>query len=131
MATNPAVSLPRARAVREALEQLDLFVVSDNVISNDTINAGAQILLPASAWGEKAARLQIPNGASRASGAFLKTPGEAKPDWWIVTQVARRMWLCRCLQVRVRQRTFSASMRPCLLSRTKACGILISARWHS
>ena len=41
MATNPAVSLPRARAVREALGQLDLFVVSDNVWSNDTINAGA------------------------------------------------------------------------------------------
>ena len=37
MATNPAVSLPRARAMREALEKLDLFVVSDNMLSNDTI----------------------------------------------------------------------------------------------
>jgi assimilatory nitrate reductase catalytic subunit len=53
MGTNPAVSMPRAGAVRAALKKLDLFVVSDNVVSNDTIEAGAQILLPAAAWGEK------------------------------------------------------------------------------
>src|ERR1700716_676107 len=40
MATNPAVSLPRARQVREALGRLDLFVVSDNVAANDTVAAG-------------------------------------------------------------------------------------------
>ena len=53
MATNPAVSLPRAGAMRDALEKLELFVVSENVASNDTVNAGAHILLPAAAWGEK------------------------------------------------------------------------------
>src|SRR5204862_6130503 len=53
MATNPAVSLPRAGAVRDALNKLELFVVSENVISNDTVNAGAHVLLPATAWGEK------------------------------------------------------------------------------
>ena len=53
MATNPAVSLPRAAAVREALGKLELFVVSENVLSNDTVNAGAHVLLPAAAWGEK------------------------------------------------------------------------------
>src|SRR6266545_4605266 len=37
MATNPAVSLPRAGAVRAALEQLELFIVSENVRSNDTV----------------------------------------------------------------------------------------------
>ena len=36
MATNPAVSLPRAGAVRDALRKLELFVVSENVLSNDT-----------------------------------------------------------------------------------------------
>ena len=46
MATNPAVSLPRARQVREALGRLDLFVVSDNVAANDTVAAGAHVLLP-------------------------------------------------------------------------------------
>src|SRR5262249_18634124 len=53
MATNPAVSLPRAEAVRAACKRLELFVVSDNVVANDTIAAGAHVLLPAAAWGEK------------------------------------------------------------------------------
>src|SRR5258708_38954384 len=43
MGTNPAVSLPRARAMRDAMAKLDLFVVSENVASNDTVNSGAQI----------------------------------------------------------------------------------------
>ena len=52
MGTNPAVSLPRADHVREAMRRLDLLVVSDNVASNDSVNL-AQVRLPASAWGEK------------------------------------------------------------------------------
>ena len=44
MGTNPAVSMPRAGAVRDALRKLDLFVVSDNVVKTDTINAGAHVL---------------------------------------------------------------------------------------
>jgi assimilatory nitrate reductase catalytic subunit len=91
MATNPSVSLPRARAVREALQKLELFVVSDNTISNDTINAGVQTLLPASAWGEKDGTVTNSERRISRQRAFLKAPAEAKPDWWIVTQVARRM----------------------------------------
>jgi assimilatory nitrate reductase catalytic subunit len=91
MATNPAVSLPRASAVREALKQLDLFVVSENVLSNDTVNAGAHVLLSAAAWGEKDGT--VTNSERRISRqcAFLPRPSEARPDWEIVTEVARRM----------------------------------------
>ena len=53
MGTNPVVSLPRGADVAKALSKLELFVVSDNVASTDTIEAGAHILLPAAAWGEK------------------------------------------------------------------------------
>ena len=91
MGTNPAVSMPRARAVRNSLAKLDLFVISDNVISNDTIDAGAKILLPASAWGEKDGTVTNSERRISRQRPFLKAPGEAKPDWWIVTQVARRM----------------------------------------
>jgi len=91
MATNPAVSLPRAGAVREALGKLDLFVVSDNVLSNDTITAGARILLPATAWGEKDGTVTNSERRISRQRAFLAAPGEAKPDWWIVAQVAQRM----------------------------------------
>src|SRR5262249_18033136 len=91
MATNPAVSLPRASYVRDALKQLDLFVVSENVPANDTVTAGAHVLLPAAAWGEKDGT--VTNSERRISRHrhFLPLPGEAKPDWWIVTEIARRM----------------------------------------
>ncbi len=91
MATNPAVSLPRAAAVRAALAKLDVFVVSENVLSNDTVTAGAHILLPAAAWGEKDGTVTNSERTISRQRSFLPLPGEARPDWWIVTQVAQRM----------------------------------------
>ena len=91
MGTNPAVSMPRAGAVRDALRKLELFVVSDNVVKTDTIDAGAQVLLPAAAWGEKDGT--VTNSERRVSRqrAFLPLPGEARPDWWIVSEIAHRL----------------------------------------
>jgi assimilatory nitrate reductase catalytic subunit len=91
MATNPAVSLPRAGAVREALGKLELFVASENVLSNDTVNAGAHVLLPAAAWGEKDGTVTNSERRISRQRAFLAPPGEVKPDWWIVSEVARRL----------------------------------------
>src|SRR5207253_4408129 len=91
MGTNPAVSLPRAGAVRDALKKLELFVVSENIAANDTVNSGAHILLPAAAWGEKDGTVTNSERRISRQRAFLPLPGEAKPDWWIVTQVAQRM----------------------------------------
>ncbi len=91
MATNPAVSLPRAGAVREALKKLDLFVVSENVLSNDTVNSGAHVLLPAAAWGEKDGTVTNSERRISRQRAFLPVPGDARPDWWIVAEVGRRL----------------------------------------
>lgn len=91
MATNPAVSLPRAGFVREALGKLDLLVVSENVASNDTVRTNAHVLLPAAAWGEKDGTVTNSERRISRQRAFLPTAGEAKPDWWIVAQVAQRM----------------------------------------
>jgi assimilatory nitrate reductase catalytic subunit len=91
MATNPAVSLPRAGAVRDALKKLDLFVISENVLSNDTVNAGAHILLPAAAWGEKDGTVTNSERRISRQRRFLSLPGEVQPDWWIIGEVARRM----------------------------------------
>ena len=91
MATNPAVSLPHASRVREALAGLELFVVSENVLANDTVNAGAQILLPACAWGEKDGTVTNSERRISRQRALLPAPGETRPDWWIVSQVARRL----------------------------------------
>ncbi len=91
MATNPAVSLPQASRAREALERLELFVVSENVLANDTVDAGAHVLLPACAWGEKDGTVTNSERRISRQRAFLPAPGETKPDWWIVSQVARRL----------------------------------------
>ena len=91
MATNPVVSLPRADAVRAALGQLDLFVVSDVVAKTDTIEAGAHVVLPALGWGEKEGTVTNSERRISRQRAFLKQAGEAKPDWWIMSEVAKRM----------------------------------------
>ena len=91
MATNPAVSLPRAGATRDALGKLDLLVISDNVASNDTVKANAHVLLPAAAWGEKDGTVTNSERRISRQRPFLPLPGEARPDWWIVAQVAQRM----------------------------------------
>src|SRR5712692_2240598 len=91
MGTNPAVSLPDADAARAALKKLELFVVSENVRSNDTVNAGAHVLLPAQAWGEKSGTVTNSERRISRQRAFLDPPGESKPDWWIVSEVAKRL----------------------------------------
>src|SRR5712671_3590123 len=89
--TNPAVSLPDADTARAALKKLELFVISENVRSNDTVNAGAHVLLPAQAWGEKSGTVTNSERRISRQRAFLTPPGEAKPDWWIVSEIARRL----------------------------------------
>ncbi len=89
--TNPAVSLPDADAAREALKKLELFVVSENVRSNDTVDVGPHVLLPAQAWGEKSGTVTNSERRISRQRAFLKPPGETKPDWWMVGEVAKRL----------------------------------------
>ncbi|UIJ46105.1 molybdopterin-dependent oxidoreductase [Sphingomonas cannabina] len=90
MATNPAVSLPDAGRVREALAACPFVVVSDVIADTDT-SAHAHVRLPAAAWGEKDGT--VTNSERRVSRQrpLFPPPGEAKPDWWIVKEVARRM----------------------------------------
>jgi assimilatory nitrate reductase catalytic subunit len=89
--TNPAVSLPNADAAREALKKLELFVVSENVTSNDTVDAGAHVLFPAQAWGEKSGTVTNSERRISRQRAFLASPGETRPDWWIIGEVAKRL----------------------------------------
>ena len=120
MATNPAVSLPRAGAVREALGKLELFVVSENVRSNDTVNAGAHVLLPAAAWGEKDGTVTNSERRISRQRAFLPLPGEARPDWWIVSRGGAAHGLRRGLRATARPPTCFASTPRCRRSRTTA-----------
>jgi len=89
--TNPAVSLPDADVSREALKKLELLVISENVRSNDTVNVGAHVLLPALAWGEKSGTVTNSERRISRQRAFLPPPGEARPDWWILSEVGKRL----------------------------------------
>ncbi len=90
MATNPAVSLPDATRVREALGRCEWVVVSDCVHDTDTA-ALAHVLLPAMTWGEKDGTVTNSERRISRQRRFLDAPGEASPDWWMVSEVARRM----------------------------------------
>ena len=90
MGTNPVVSMPDADQVREALRRCPLVVVSDAVADTDTMRL-ARIKLPALTWGEKEGTVTNSERRISRQRTFLPPPGEAKPDWWAMTQVARRL----------------------------------------
>ena len=90
MATNPAVSLPQAARAREALAACPFVVVSDCMAETDT-TAFAQVKLPALAWGEKDGTVTNSERRISRQRAFLPPPGEARPDWRIVAEVAGAM----------------------------------------
>ena len=111
MGTNPAVSLPRAGAMREALKKLELFVVSENMLRNDTVSAAPHVLLPAAAWGEKDGTVTNSERRISRQRAFLPLPGEAKPDWWIVSEVARHLGFGGAVRLSQRRRHLSRACR--------------------
>lgn len=90
MATNPLVSMPEADAVKNALKQCELVIVSDCMANTDTIEM-ADIMLPAATWGEKDGTVTNSERRISRQRAFLPMPGESKADWWIVTEVAKRL----------------------------------------
>ena len=90
MATNPAVSLPAAGRVREALARCPLVVVSDCMAETDTL-AYADVKLPALAWGEKNGTVTNSERRISRQRPLFPAPGEARPDWAIVAGVADAM----------------------------------------
>ena len=90
MATNPAVSMPDAGRVRDALAACPFVVVSDVMADTDT-GAFAHVRLPAAAWGEKDGTVTNSERMVSRQRAIFPLPGEARPDWWIVKEVARAM----------------------------------------
>ena len=90
MSTNPLVSLPDAATARAALAACAFVAVSDCMEHTDTTRL-AHVLLPASAWGEKDGTVTNSERCISRQRAFLPAPGEARPDWWHVCEVAKRM----------------------------------------
>ena len=90
MATNPVDSLPDADRVRRAIASCPFVVVSDVMESTDTTDL-AHVLLPAEAWGEKDGTVTNSERRISRQRRFVAPFGEARPDWWALAEVARRL----------------------------------------
>jgi len=90
MGTNPAVSMPEGNRVAQALAACPLVIVSDVMAQTDT-SAFADILLPAQGWGEKNGTVTNSERRISRQRAFAAAPGDARPDWWLLAQVAQRL----------------------------------------
>ncbi|PMO68259.1 nitrate reductase [Vibrio breoganii] len=90
MATNPMVSLPNSDKIRSALEKCPLVVVSDCIADTETSRL-ADVVLPAQGWSEKSGTVTNSERRISRQRRILPSPGEAKPDWWIISQVAQKM----------------------------------------
>ncbi|MGG1948403.1 molybdopterin-dependent oxidoreductase [Trinickia sp. NRRL B-1857] len=88
--TNPVHSMPDIERVRKALRTAEFVVVQEAFEQTDTVPY-ADVLLPAATWGEKSGT--VTNSERRISRvrAAVEPPGEARPDWWIVNEVARKL----------------------------------------
>ncbi len=88
--TNPAQSMPDAALVRAGLERAEFVVVQEAFRNTDTAEF-ADLLLPASSWGEKEGT--VTNSERRISRvrSAVPPPGEARHDWEIAVDFARRL----------------------------------------
>ncbi|SDJ02266.1 nitrate reductase [Salipiger marinus] len=92
--TNPAVTLPQADQVRDAIAACPFVVVSDITAATDTARL-AHVLLPATAWGEKDGTVTNSDRTISRQRAALPAPGAARPDWDILAELGRRMGWAR------------------------------------
>ncbi|MDF2180993.1 nitrate reductase [Neptuniibacter sp. CAU 1671] len=90
MGTNPVVSLPNADQVKRALEACPLVVVSECIANTDTLKV-ANVCLPATGWSEKNGTVTNSERRISRQRSLLPPSGEARHDWWIVSEVAKRM----------------------------------------
>ncbi len=91
MGENPAMSDPNAHHARAALARLDHLVVQDLFLTETAVYA--DVVLPASAWPEKDGTVTNTNRQVQRGRKALPLPGEAREDWWIIQEIARRLGL--------------------------------------
>jgi formate dehydrogenase major subunit len=88
---NPAMSDPDLNHAREALAKLDHLVVQDLFLTETAFHA--DVVLPASAFPEKAGTFTNTDRRVQMARPVVAPPGDAKPDWWIIQEIACRMGL--------------------------------------
>jgi formate dehydrogenase major subunit len=111
MGENPAMSDPDVNHAREALARLEHLVVQDIFLTETAFHA--DVVLPASAWPEKDGTVTNSNRQVQMGRKALETPGEARQDWWIIQEIARRIDLPWSY---THPREVFAEMRSCMKS---------------
>jgi formate dehydrogenase alpha subunit len=89
MGENPVRALSGSSRVRAALENLELLVVQD-ILETETTRV-ADVVLPAAAFSEKGGSFTNMEGRIQSFEPAIPLPGEAKPDWEILTLLGKRM----------------------------------------
>jgi len=88
--TNPAQSMPDQNLVREALRRAELVVLQEATTDTETAEY-ADFLLPASTWAEKSGTVTNSERRITHLRAAIPPPGEARADWSIAVDFARRL----------------------------------------
>lgn len=89
LCNNVMVSLPDTNAVRKSLEVLDFYVHIDFFMSEAA--RYADVVLPCSAWCEDEGVTTNGEGRVVKINKAVEPPGDAKPDWWIIREIAHRL----------------------------------------
>ena len=91
MGENPAMSDPDVEHARAGLAKLAHLVVQDIFLTETAFHA--DVVLPASAWPEKDGTVTNTNRQVQMGRTALALPGDARQDWWIIQEIARRIGL--------------------------------------
>ncbi len=81
-----------AKTLKERVDSGGMVVAHQDIYLRDPIGSElADLVLPAAAWGEEDFTRANGERRLRLYSKFYDPPGEAKPDWWIIAQVGKRM----------------------------------------
>jgi formate dehydrogenase alpha subunit len=86
---NPLLSEPDLHHAEKAVGQLDVLVVQD-LFMHETAER-AHVFLPAAAFAEKEGTFTNSERRVQRVRAALPPPGDARPDWWITAELAKRI----------------------------------------
>ena len=88
--TNPAQSMPDQAKIRKALDNAELVIVQEAYVDTETTSY-ADVILPAATWGEKEGTVTNSERRVTRFKAAIAAPGEARADWRIVVDFARKL----------------------------------------
>ena len=88
---NPAMSDPDLQHARQALAKLEHLVVQDLFLTETCFHA--DVVLPASAFAEKSGSFTNTDRRVQLARQVIDPPGDARQDWWIIQEIARRIGL--------------------------------------